>query len=123
LDLSITKRDLDGVAVLHLKGRLVRGEECNLLREEITALLAANQKKILLDMKEVARVDSCGIGVLVETVILAAKAGGRQKLLHVPRLLHNSLVIHSLLQAFDVYDTEEAALASFERELAAGGGA
>jgi anti-sigma B factor antagonist len=115
MQLSINTRENQGVTVLDLNGRIVAGEECESLRRTIRELLTANQKKILLNMGDVSRVDSTGIGGLVESVILTAKQGGQLKLVNLPRLIHNVLSTHRLLQAFDVCPNEEEALASFEK--------
>jgi anti-sigma B factor antagonist len=114
MQLSINTRERQGVAVLDLSGRIVAGEECESLRKTIKDLLAANQKKILLNMADVSRVDSTGIGIMVESVIFAAKQAGQLKLLSLPRLIYNVLSTHRLLQAFDICPNEEEALASFE---------
>jgi anti-anti-sigma regulatory factor len=53
----------------------------------------------------------------VESVIVTAKEGGQLKLVNVPRLIHNILSTHRLLQAFDIYPTEEEALASFTKPV------
>jgi anti-sigma B factor antagonist len=115
MQLSISTRERQGVTVLDLSGRIVAGEECESLRKTVKDLLAANQKKLLLNMGNVGRVDSTGIGGLVEAVILTAKQGGELKLVNLPRLIHNVLSTHRLLQAFDVYPNEEEALASFTK--------
>jgi anti-sigma B factor antagonist len=110
----MTPRDAAGVVVLDLSGRVVLGEEAEAFRKEIKDLLAIRRTKILLDLEDVTRIDSTGIGALVEAVILTAQEGGRLKLLRVPRLIHNVLSTHHLLSAFEIFDNEEAALASFE---------
>jgi hypothetical protein len=51
----------------------------------------------------------------VESVIVTAKEGGQLKLVKVPRLIHNILSTHRLLQAFDIYSSEQEALASFTK--------
>ena len=48
--LKITNREIDGVAVVALDGRIVLGEETNALREKVKALLAEGKKKIVLNM-------------------------------------------------------------------------
>lgn len=114
MNLTINRRESQDVALLDLSGKLVTGQECDALREHLKQLLAANKKKILLNLGDVTRTDSTGIGTLVEAVVLTAKEGGRLKLVNLPRLLHNTLGIYKLLPAFEVHDSEEEALASFK---------
>ena len=113
MPLTINQKERDGVVILELIGRLVSGVECESFRALIRGLLASKQLNILVNLAEVERIDSTGIGVMVESVILTAKAGGRLKLFYVPRLIRNILSTHRLLQAFDIFDTEDAAIASF----------
>lgn len=114
MDLTINRRENQGIVILDLSGRIVLGAECNALREQVKSLLEQGHKKLILNLSEANRVDSAGIGTLVESVILAAKDGGRLKLINVPRLLHSSLVVHRLLQAFEIFPNEADAIASFQ---------
>lgn len=114
MDLSINLREIQGVAVLDLNGRLVLGEECNTVRRQLMQLLEAHKNKVLFNMGNVTRVDSSGIGFLVEALILVTKDGGQFKLSNLPRLLHNTLALHRLLPAFEIFAKEDDALASFK---------
>jgi anti-sigma B factor antagonist len=116
MNLNIGSHEREGVIVLELSGRVVSGEECESFRRQVKELLASRQLSILLNLGEVTRIDSTGIGALVESVILSAKEGGRLKLFKVPRLIRNILSTHRLLQAFDIFETEDEALASFAAE-------
>jgi anti-sigma B factor antagonist len=116
MNLNINSREKEGVIILELSGRVVSGEECESFRQKVKELLASRRMSILLNLGEVTRIDSTGIGALVESVILSAKEGGRLKLFNVPRLIRNILSTHRLLQAFDIYETEEEAVASFAAE-------
>jgi len=113
MQLTINPREHQGVTVLDLKGRIEVGDECDALRNTIKDLLASEHLRILLNMGEVTRVDSTGVGMLVEAAINTAKKGGELKLASLPKLVRGVLMVHKLLQAFDVYDNEERALASF----------
>lgn len=114
MKLAINSRESQGVTVLDLSGRVVLGEECNSLRSQVMQLLAANKNKILLNLGDVSYVDSTGIGILVEAVLLTAKQSGELKLVKMPRVLRNTLLVHRLLPVFEIYDNEAEALASFK---------
>ncbi len=114
MNLTINQRETQGVTVLDLAGRITLGEECNALRAALKEQLAGGKKKILLNLKEVNRVDSSGIGILVEGVILAAKDDAALKLASLDRVVYNVLRTHRLLPAFEVFDTEPDALSSFQ---------
>ncbi len=51
--LKMTNREVDGVAVVALDGRIVLGEESNALREKVKSLMAEGKKKIVLNMDNV----------------------------------------------------------------------
>ena len=121
MQLTIDAREIGGVRVLSLTGRIVAGPECDTVRSFIKEFLANQWKHILLDFANVTRIDSTGIGMMVEAVILTTKEGGQLKLVNLPRLIHNILSTHRLLQAFDIYTSEREALASFSRPAAVGG--
>ncbi len=112
-ELSISAREVKGLFVLHVGGDVFLGDTCNALRNQVVQLLGADKKNILLNLQDVARLDSAGIGVLIAGVVETAKEGGQLKLVNVPRLIHNVLVVHRLLSAFELYADEDQAIASF----------
>ncbi|MFQ5777267.1 MAG: STAS domain-containing protein [Terriglobia bacterium] len=114
MDLSISVRDSHGVAVLELAGRLVYGRECEALREQVKQLLAADQKKILLNLKNISQFDSAGLGSLAGIFISVRNHGGELKLAHPTRRIQAVLESTSLTAIFDAYQNEEEALASFD---------
>jgi len=73
--LKISNREVDGVSVLELEGRIVLGEESNSLRETVKGLLAAGKKKVVLNMDRVSYIDSAGLGALVAAHHSARKLG------------------------------------------------
>ena len=117
MQLIINTREKEDITVLDLKGRIVAGEECDALRSKLKGLLATGRKKTIVNFAEVVRIDSTGIGMLVEAVINTVRDDGHLKLFNLPRLIYNILSTHRLLQAFDIYRTEEEALASFAKSV------
>ena len=117
MQLNINAREIQDVVILELGGRLVAGEEVDSVRHMIHDLVDHHHKRISLNLDQVARIDSTGIGMLVEAVIYTVKQGGRLNLYLVPRLVRNILSTHRLLQAFEIYPSEAEAIAGFDKTL------
>ena len=113
--LKITQREVDGVDVLALEGRIVLGEESNALRESVKSLLAKGQKKIVLNMTNVTYIDSAGLGTLVASHHSAKAQGAGLRLSNLGAKFQEVLQVTKLLTVFDVYDSEAAAVRSFSK--------
>jgi len=97
-----------------MDGKITIGEGSVALRTAIRRLLEEGKKKILLNLAKVSYIDSSGIGELVSSYTSIGKEGGQLKLLNLTQKLEDLLTITKLLTVFDVYDSEEEALASFK---------
>jgi anti-sigma B factor antagonist len=113
--LKITTREVDGVTVAALDGRIVLGEESNALREKVKALVAEGKKKIVLNMDNITFIDSAGLGTLVASHHSAKGQGAALKLCHLGTKFQEVLQITKLMTIFDVYNTEAEAVASFSK--------
>jgi len=113
--LKITTREVDGVTVAALDGRIVLGEESNALREKVKSLVAEGKKKIVLNMDNVTFIDSAGLGTLVAAHHSAKGQGSQLKLCHLGTKFQEVLQITKLMTIFDVYNTEAEAVASFSK--------
>ena len=111
--LKMTNREVNGVEVVALDGRIVLGEESNALREKVKSMIAAGKKKIVLNMNNITFIDSAGLGTLVAAHHSARTQGATMKLCHLGTKFQEVLQITKLLTVFDVSDTETAAVASF----------
>lgn len=105
-------RQVDSVIVVDLSGALNAGVGEELLRDVMNELIAANWKKILLNLSDVPRIDSAGIGELVASIRLAERFGTVVRLVHVKGRVRDVLEIGQILPLLDVYESEEAALAN-----------
>jgi anti-sigma B factor antagonist len=106
-------RQIQDVMILDLKGRLTAGLGDQILRDAIDELLAENRKKILLNLSEVAFVDSAGIGELVAGLRTARRFGAELKLLNLGERVYSTLDMARLLPTFETYDEEGEAVRSF----------
>lgn len=106
-------RQMEGVTILDLSGRITLGEGSVVLREQIRDLLAKGQKKILLNLADVTYIDSSGIGELVSAFTAVKNQGGELKLLKLTKKVHDLLQITKLYTVFDIKDDESAAIAAF----------
>ena len=112
--LAIASREVDGVTVLDLSGRITLGEGSVQLRDAIRDLIAKGQKRILLDLGEVNYIDSSGLGELVSAYTTAKNQGAALKLLKLTKKVHDLLQLTKLYTVFDIYDDEASAIASFK---------
>ncbi|HEV2206883.1 MAG TPA: STAS domain-containing protein [Candidatus Acidoferrales bacterium] len=111
--LRMTERDVNGIVVLDIEGRIVLGEESNSFREKVKSLLAAGKKKIVLNMQNVSYIDSAGLGTLVATFHSAKSQGATLKLANLGAKFREVLQVTKLMTVFDTYDSEAAAVQSF----------
>jgi anti-sigma B factor antagonist len=111
--LKMNLREVDGIAVVGLDGRVVLGEESNALREQVKTMLASGKKKIVLDMSNVSYIDSAGLGALVAAHHSARTQGASLKLSNLGKKFQEILQVTKLLTVFDVYPSESAAISSF----------
>ena len=114
MNLKTKTRQVDGIAVVDVSGRITLGEETKLLRETVQCLLGGGQKEILLNLAEVSFIDSAGLGELVSAFTSVRNRGGDLKLLQLTRRVDDLLQVTKLYTVFDISDDEAAAIQSFQ---------
>ena len=115
MSMKASTRQIDGVTVVDLSGRITLGEGSVILRDTVKDLLGKGQKKILLNLGDVSYIDSSGIGELVSAFTSVRNQGGELKLLHLTKKVHDLLQITKLYTVFDVKDDEATAIAAFAK--------
>ena len=101
------------VAVIDLSGKITIGEGDVVLREKVGELLDADNKHILLNLKNVSYMDSAGIGELVACYKRAMEKEGVVKLLNPSGKVYDLLQLTKLEEVFETYRDEKEALVSF----------
>jgi anti-sigma B factor antagonist len=113
MSLKAHSRQVDGVTVIDLSGRIVLGEGSESLRTVLGDLIGSGRKKILLNLADVSYVDSSGLGSLVSGYTTVSAQQGQLKLLNLTKKVHDLLQITKLLTVFETFDDEGAAVQSF----------
>ena len=114
MSMKASTRQLDGVTVVDLSGRITLGEGSVVLRDLVRELIGKGNKKILLNLGDVTYIDSSGIGELVSAFTTVRNQGGELKLLKLTKKVHDLLQITKLYTVFDVKDDEAVAISSFK---------
>jgi|SRR5271169_5737949 len=117
--LSIANNKFDGVTVVHLTGTIFFDEDSISLRVHVKDLLDESLQ-IVLDLENVTRIDSSGLGTLVALYVSARKMGGDIKLANLGNHIKEALRITRLVTVFEIFDRTEDAVASFNRAAAIG---
>lgn len=112
--MDIDIRSQSEVKVIKLRGRLNLGESVDRLRGTLDDLLNAGETHFVMDLGDVAMIDSSGIGLLVRYLTAAKQRGGSLKLLNPSKFAVQTLKMTGLLNLFQTFDDQQDAVASFQ---------
>jgi len=112
--MRVIERRIGDVTILQLIGRLELETGDLILRDTVNRLVEEGQVKLVLDMKDVTRLDSAGIGMLVSKYLTVRRAGGTIKLLHPTERTDHLMDITKLTTVFQVFDDEASVVKSFD---------
>jgi anti-sigma B factor antagonist len=111
--LTTKTRQVGGVTIIDLHGKITLGENTGILRDELRSLLSQGKKQIVLNMAEVSYVDSAGLGELVGAYTTATNQGGAVKLLNMQSKMRDLMAITKLHTIFPSFEDEKLAVSSF----------
>jgi anti-sigma B factor antagonist len=111
--MEIDVRNRGGVQVIRLRGDLKMGPPVDALRRALDETTQSGDYNLVLNLSEVPMVDSTGIGILVRTLTSAKERGGALKLINPSRFTAQTLKLVGVLNLFEVFLEEDAALQSF----------
>ncbi len=111
--MEINEQAFDDVIVLNLVGDLMGGPEAVQLNEKINRLLDDKKLRVVIDMGNVERINSSGLGILIKVFTTFKTNGGTLKLARVSEKIDKLFQITKLNSIFESYDSVEAAVNSF----------
>jgi len=115
MKLNLYKRE--DVAVLEPVGKIMAGKDVAQLDEKLYALLGKGHKKVIIDLGKTVWVSSSTISTLLNHKIKLKERGGNLKLANLTNKIQEIVSITRLVSFFEVYDTLNAALDSFKKQV------
>lgn len=119
MSLTLSTRDSQGVTVITASGRIVFGEESNALRREIKPIVQTPAAAVVIDLSDVAYMDSGGIGALVGLYTTARATGGQFTLAGANSKVMHVLEITKLAGVLGMYGNADEAVAKLRRSATA----
>ena len=113
MSVKITTRQVEGVLILDLSGRITLGDGSTTFREKIEELAASGTKKILLNMFDITYMDDSGIGEFVSAYTTITNIGGRLKIVHIGKRIESLFILTKIYSVFEIFTNEEEAVKSF----------
>lgn len=111
--MKLSSRLSDTVTILDIEGKILLGEGDVAIKQAVDELLANGRKLLLLNIAKVPYIDSAGLGQIIRCFTAIRKAGGTLKLLSPNPRVIDLLTVTKLVNVFDWYNDESAALSSF----------
>jgi anti-sigma B factor antagonist len=111
MDINVHRRSQ--VEIIQLRGPLRMGVAVNDFRQALDESLSNGDTRIVIDLAEVPMIDSSGIGVLMKSLASARQRGGNIKLVNPSKFAVQTLRMVGLLNLFEIFADEDAAVASF----------
>ncbi len=114
MNLVCQSQQIHDVAVIRCNGRIVVGEEVRSLLSEIDKFLLET-KRFVLQLAEVAYIDSGGLGAIVRLLGTLRASRGDLKLCELSPFLRQVFEATNLKGVFQTYGTEAEAVAAFSK--------
>lgn len=111
--MEIEVRNRGDVKLIKLTGRLTLGDSVDNLKATFDDLAGTGAYRYVVDLGDISMLDSSGIGLLVQYLTSTKQLGGSLKLLNPSPFAVKTLKMIGLLKLFEVFEDQEAAIASF----------
>ncbi len=119
MNMTTSIRQVGGVTIVDISGRIVLGEESAALRDLVRDLLSKEHRRILFNLAKVSYIDSAGLGSLVGAFTSVRKQQGELKLLNLTNKVQDVMQITKLYTVFDIMNDETEGVKSFGQSTAA----
>ena len=102
-----------GAVVLTPSGNLLGGKESDLIESQIHQLATNGHKRIIVDLRNLALINSAGLRALEEGLLACKRNGAHMRVCNVGKRVTSFIVLWAFVRRFDVREDLLDALASF----------
>ena len=115
--MEFSTRKIGEVVIIDIEGKILLGEGDVEIKQAVDGLIDTGSKNVLLNLEKVPYIDSAGLGEIIRCFTALRRIGGSFKLMSPNSRIIDLLDITNLLNVFDWYDDETAALKSFAPDV------
>lgn len=112
--ITIEERQVRGVTIIDLAGKITLGESNRRLHDSIKRLVSEGKNQIIVNLAKVSHIDSSGLGELVGGYTTLKSNNGVLKLVNVNDRVTSLMTITKLYTVFEIFDNEPDAVNSFD---------
>ncbi|MCK4236067.1 MAG: STAS domain-containing protein [Candidatus Krumholzibacteria bacterium] len=116
LELKLQSREIDGIVIIDLYGKLMGGPDADIVRDALHGIIDGGNRRVVINLRGVNWINSTGVGILMTGYTTMRRSGGDLKLLNVSDRLQSILYVTKLNLIFECFDSEDEAVASFEND-------
>ena len=111
--MNLNTEQANGVSIVRVGGSRLVDPLLSEFSTVVTQLIAAGEKKIIVDLSSVGYVDSATIGCLMDLYRQASAAGGALKLAGVQKRVETMLTMTGAQNFLEIHPDEASAIKSF----------
>lgn len=104
--MKLKKREVDGVCVVSVDGKMIGGPESDEFHDFIKGVLKEGHRKIVINLSKVPWANSQGVGMLIGAHTSIKNADGELVLTNLGDRIDSILTLTRLLIIFKTFDSE-----------------
>jgi len=110
--MDIATRENEAILIFDIKGEL-DAKAAPELKDRIMEKINQGFHRVLVNLSDITYLDSAGLGVLVSGLKIATRQNGDLRMWGLQEEVKNIFQLTRLNKVFQIFDTEEQALASY----------
>ncbi|TFH03011.1 MAG: anti-sigma factor antagonist [Calditrichales bacterium] len=112
--MELNTRHVSKTTIISIESSMMGGELSQLLHEKVKETIAFGGHSLILELKNVQRINSIGVGMIISAWTTVQNAGGKFALMHLSEKVAEILNICETDQFIPVFDNEKVAISKLE---------